>query len=330
MKRFSATLIGSFVIGAIVLAAVAVIVFGGRGFGGGREYFVLFFDESVHGLERGSSVKLKGVRVGRVSSISVSYQSRTGGVVAQVVCELDRSGIVDEQGQSIDIRDPDVLRELVESGLQARLNLIGITGMLFVEMDFYGEGRRRQLQLEHPDYTVVPTIPSALSGVADHLAGIAQQLEAVDFAGIGRSVTQFMNTANTTLEEARIPEVVASLHEAVDSVNEVLRTAELRQTIEAAGRSFEDISRLAQRLEAHVDPLAESFTATTEDLRQTLEEISQTFAAVHDLIGPRLGLGPQASEALGSLNEAARSVQRLADFLERNPQAILRGRGETR
>jgi len=330
MRRFNSAIIGMFVIGAIVLAAIGMFAFGARGLWGDRQYFAVFFDESVHGLERGSPVKLKGVRIGRVDSIKISYFPQNGGVLAKVVCEIDQGRVRDATGSSIDLRDPAVLQQMVTEGLQARLNLVGITGMLFVEMDFFGESRRREALAEHPDLVVVPSIPSALAGVADHLANIARQLEAVNFDQIGASVTQLLNTANEALAEARLGELMENLHNTVTALNDILASEELGGTIQAAGRSFEDISRLARRIEAQVDPLAEDFATTTEELRETLDEVAQTFAAIHEIVGPRLALGPQVSETLSTLNEAGRSVQRLADFLERNPQALLRGRGETR
>jgi paraquat-inducible protein B len=329
MKRFNPTVIGAFVLGALLLGVVGIVSFGARTWWGDREYLIIYFDESVHGLERGSAVKLKGVRIGRVAGINITYEA-SGGIVAQVVCELDRSRIVDPEGVAVDIREPEVVRRMVEEGLQARLNLIGITGMLFVEMDFYGQPEETALLGTHPDYVVVPSVRSALSGLAESLAGVANQLGQVDFIGIGESISAFMNTANQALDEARLTELVAQLHETVRSVNEVMSSEELKHTLTVAGESFERISSLAERLEAQVDPLAENLTATTEDLRTTLEEVAQTFSAVYDLVGPRMGLGPQVADTLASLNEAARSVQRLADFLERNPQAILRGRGDTR
>lgn len=330
MKRFNSSVIGVFVIGALALAVVGLITFGGQGWWRDRSEFVIYFKESVHGLERGSSIKFKGVRAGRVAEINVTYHPETGTAIAQVVCEVDRSTVVDPQGRELDIRQDETLRRLVEEGLQARLNLIGITGMLFIELDFFGETRKESFALGHPELQVVPSLPSALSGVTDHVAEVARQLESMDFEGLGAAATRFLNTASTTLEEANLEELIGSLHETVEGLNELLRSEELRSAVTSAGQSFEDMSRLARRMEAQVDPLAENLGATSEELRATLEEVAETFSALHDIVGPRLGLGPHLAETLDNLNEAARSVQRLADFLERNPQALLRGRGEAR
>lgn len=327
MKRYHSSIIGAFVLGAIFLAGLGIISFGGGGWWVEREYFAVYFKESVHGLEQGSAVKMKGVRIGRVAAINIAYQPE-GGAIAQVICELDESRVVDSEGMEINLLVPANLQELVDNGLRARLSLTGITGMLYVDLDFFNRQGLVPVIGEHSEYVVVPTVSSALSGIGDNLAKLAQDLGEVDFAGIGESITRFMDTANTALEGARLEELVSQLQETVTSMNEILNSKELSGALQKAGQSFEDVSRLAETLEAQVEPLAENVMLTTDELRKTLDEVARTFTSLHDVVGPRLGLGPRFSETLESLDEAARSVQRLADFLERNPQAILRGRGD--
>lgn len=326
MKRFSSTLIGVFVLGGLILGAIGVISFGTQAWWRDREYLVVYFKESVHGLDRGSSVKLMGVPVGRVAAINVAYVSQTGTVV-QVLCEIDRSPFV-RTTDGKDLRDQETLRRMVEDGLQARLDLIGITGMLYVELDFFREPREQAFALEHPKYVVVPSQPLALAGLVENLTDIAEELRTIDFAGIGESATRLLENANVILEETKVVELFARMHETVDGVNELLDSDALHRAIVSAGDSFEDLSRLARRLEAEVDPLSGTIVASSEELQLTLREMARTFADIQELVGPRMGLGTQLRETLTTMDEAARSVERLADFLERNPQAIMRGRAD--
>lgn len=319
MKRFSPTLIGVFVIGALVLGAIGILAVGGQAWWRERERIVLYFDGSIYGLERGSAVRLMGVRVGQVVEIHVGYGDG-GGTTVQVVCEIDSSPTVGGN-----LRDRETLEKMVDDGLQARLDLIGITGLLFVEMGFFGVPPERVMVRDHPQYVVVPTVESVLTGVTDNLAEIAMQLGEVDFAGLGESARQLLDTANTTLEQARVEELFERLHRTARAVEALVESPELQETIEAAGESFEDVSRLAEQLEGRVDPLTEDFAVTSEEFRQTLEVARETLVAVEDLAGPRMGLGFQFGETLTTIEEAARAVARLAEFLERNPQAIIRG-----
>src|SRR4051794_14659609 len=49
--KVSPTIVGAFVIGAMVLGVVALFAFGGVNFFAKPQRFVVYFDESVHGLD---------------------------------------------------------------------------------------------------------------------------------------------------------------------------------------------------------------------------------------------------------------------------------------
>ena len=77
-KRFSPTMIGAFVVGAVVLVVIAVIVFGsGRLFRQTRD-FILYFDNSVNGLRIGAPVKIKGVEIGSVKGAATREKGGVG------------------------------------------------------------------------------------------------------------------------------------------------------------------------------------------------------------------------------------------------------------
>ena len=67
--KISPAVVGMFVIGAMMLIIVALLAFGGVNFFSKPQRFLVYFDESIHGLDMGSPVKLRGVRVGRVLSM---------------------------------------------------------------------------------------------------------------------------------------------------------------------------------------------------------------------------------------------------------------------
>lgn len=176
-KRFSTTLIGLFVLGAALLTVVGFLAFAGKSWWRDTQEFVIYFDESVQGLERGSAVRLMGVRVGAVSEIKVRYDPQTGGR-AQVICEVDRNRLVSPSGEEIDMRNRESLEALIEQGLGARLNLVGITGMLFVELNFFPELAGQKIEeRSQPERLVIPAVPSVMAGLSDNVAEIARRLE---------------------------------------------------------------------------------------------------------------------------------------------------------
>lgn len=75
--KLSPFLIGSFVLGGLILVVVALLSFRSLHLFSKPGRFVAYFNESVKGLDVGSPVKLRGVRVGRVANIQVHYDSKT-------------------------------------------------------------------------------------------------------------------------------------------------------------------------------------------------------------------------------------------------------------
>src|SRR5689334_1975009 len=103
--KVSPAIIGAFVIGAMVLGVVALLAFGGVNFFSKPQRFVVYFDESVHGLDQGSQVKLRGVRVGRVIEMNIRYDPQGNHSVVAVVCEFSKDMISDVRGQPINVAD---------------------------------------------------------------------------------------------------------------------------------------------------------------------------------------------------------------------------------
>jgi paraquat-inducible protein B len=57
--KISPAFVGAFVIGAFALCIIALLSFGGIGFFSKPQRFVVYIDESIHGLDAGSPVKLR-------------------------------------------------------------------------------------------------------------------------------------------------------------------------------------------------------------------------------------------------------------------------------
>ena len=75
-KEANKTVIGLFVVGAIVLLVVALVVFGGGKIFKETNRFVAFFEGSVKGLSVGAPVMFRGVRIGKVDDFQVYYDGK--------------------------------------------------------------------------------------------------------------------------------------------------------------------------------------------------------------------------------------------------------------
>jgi paraquat-inducible protein B len=184
--KVSPAIVGMFVIGAFALAVIALLMFGGVHIFTKPQRFVVYFDESVHGLTLGAPVQLRGVPVGRVADLNIRYDEKTNRSVVAVVCELSKNKVDDPNGIAIDVTDRAELQTLVDRGLRAQLGVQGLaTGLLFVELDFLDvKDYPADKRTNDRQYVVVPYVPSAISEFQTNLTEILNDIKKIYFEGI--------------------------------------------------------------------------------------------------------------------------------------------------
>jgi paraquat-inducible protein B len=82
---------------------------------------------------------------------------------------------------------------------------------------------------------------------------------------------------------------------------------------------------LVKRVDGRVDPLVDSATNTLYDAQKTMAGVRVAFRNVADLLGPDSAVRPDLTQALEDLGNAGRAVADLAEFLKRNPTALVAG-----
>lgn len=326
--KISPTVVGAFVIGAFALLIVALLTFGGINFFDKPQRFVIFFNESIHGLDLGSPVKLRGVRVGRVVALNIQYDRKTNQSVVAVVCELNRDVMTDRAGQVVNVSNRAELQAMVDAGLRARLGVLGLaTGLLYVELDLLDPK-------EHPAdpaitdsrYAVVPAVPSAISEIQASASEILANLKRVDFAGLSRNLTALIGDVRKQLDGVDLKGVTEQWRKTGVQIETLAKNPEIGRTIENLNRTIDGLRGTIAKLDAQVEPAGKEFADTLAEARKTLQAINTTAGAAQSFIANHRGVGAELAGTLQHLNEAADAVTRLADFLERNPNALITGR----
>lgn len=326
--KVSPAVIGAFVIGAFALGIAALLAFGGVNFFSKPQRFVVYFDESVHGLENGSPVKLGGVRVGRVVALNIRYDEGTNRSVTAVVCELLRDTVTDYRGVSINLSDRMELQKLVDRGLRAQLAVAGLaTGLLYVELDFFDPQ-------DHPAgdpptdarYVVIPQVPSAISGFQASLTEILTNLKRIDFAGLSRGLTALMADARTKLDGLDLKGAVEQWKKTGAQIESLAASADVKRTLDNLNAAVIDLRATIAKVDAQVEPTGEDLRATLAEAKRTIASFNETALTAKTFLNRNTAVGDEVAVTLQHLNEAADSVKRLADFLERNPSALITGR----
>jgi paraquat-inducible protein B len=321
-------IVGAFVIGAFVIGIIALLSFGGMSFFSKPERFIVNFDESIHGLDLGSPVKLRGVRIGRVVELNVRYVTGKSGSVVAVVCELNRDIITDARGQKLDVTSRAELQKLVDMGLRARLEIQALaTGMLFVGLDFVDPLEFPAPALEvQPRYVVVPAMPSAISEFQANLTEILNDVQKMDFAGMSAEFKGLLADTRKQLNGMDLKGTVEQWKKAGAQIEAVAASPEIKDTFVNLNAAIADLRTVLANVNEHVDPVGKELASTLAEAQTSLETFNATANAAHRFIASQSGLGDEATRTLQQLSSAAEAVQRLADFIERNPQALITGR----
>lgn len=335
-QRVSPTLIGLFVVGALALGVVGVGAFGSGQFFEQRTTFISYFDESVNGLDVGAPVKFKGVPIGEVTDINlrVDLENETFQVPVQYAINLDP--VTDTTGARLNLDDPALLRDQVEDGLRAQLQLESIvTGKLYVELTYISDPDSAVYAQGPPSRLSIPTELSPLAKLGEGASGLVTNLRQFDVTQINENLVTFLVNANDKLEALDAEAINRSALSTIESVREVVESKEVRTALQDMPKATErlratikDAQALIQRLDRGVEPTADELEKTSRQLRATLKRMRRTMDEVDQTLSPNSGIGYQMNEALSNLSEATEALRVLVQSLERNPSMFLRGREE--
>lgn len=326
--KVSPAIVGAFVIGGFALLFLALMSFGGVSFFSKPQRFIVLFNESIHGLDLGSPVKLRGVRVGRVVDLNIRYDERSNRSVVAVVCEFAKDMMTDAKGMGINVASREELQALVDRGLRAHLGVLGLaTGLLYVELDIVNPKENpADGTLTDARYVVVPALPSAISEFQASASEILAKIKKVDFAGLSEELKALVAQSRKQVAGIDVRGVLEQWKKTGAAVEALASNPEIKRTIDNLNATMADLRGAIARLDAQVEPAGKELTATLVEARRAMQAFAETSGAVRGFVAANAGVGNSLGDTLGRLNEAAEAVARLADFLERNPNALLTGR----
>jgi paraquat-inducible protein B len=314
-KSISPMAVGGFVLGAAALAITAVMILWGSQLFTRSHAYVLYFKGDVNGLRIGAPVKFNGVQVGYVQNILLSLgpglSSGQPVLTIPVIVELTSGTVVHAGSGFLHLDDPDVVKDLVQHGMRGLLASESlVTGVLYVNLEMQPGTLVVMRAPANSAYPEIPTEPTPIEQAQAIAMRVLSKLGQVDLDAL---IEKLSNALTRTSELAGSPQLKA----AVDA---------LPGTIQKLGAAADSIQRLSSSADRDLAETTASLRATTVNANQALMQTQATLKAVRDTIGPGSSMGYQLAQTLNDLSEAARSMRALADYLDRNPSAILRGR----
>ena len=350
-KKANKTLIGVFVVTAIAMLAAAVIIFGSGKFFTEKHEYIAFFEGSVKGLRVGAPVMFRGVRIGEVNDLTLYYKYQKSSFIIPVMITLWEDKIIGLGYELDDDEQNQLWDKMLQEGFRAELQMQSIvTGQLMIELDFHEDAPLNMRGFEglevKPDVKEIPTVQSGMQRFTKTLDQIPLNEIANDLRDSMQAISKFVNS----------PEFGKSLHYFKQTMREARNLfVNVNQKVDPlfaqVDRTLLDAQKLLQNVETQIDPLAKSVKGTSDDagklirnvnkrigpiqadLIKTTKKLRSALASTQAAIDEIDGMVEEESEVryyidifLREMTLAARSIRALADFLERNPDALLRGK----
>ena len=325
-RPVSRSLIGSFVLGSVVLLVAAVVLFGSRTWFTKVDRNVLFFQGSVKGLRVGAPVMFRGVEIGQVTDIAlrVNPADLTGYVPVYIEVYQDKVMPVGERRAGNEA----FLQALIQKGLRAQFQPQSLlTGQLMINLDFYPETPASLVGLEHR-YPEIPTIPSDLEK-------LTRRFEQIPLEEIADKLNQTLTSVNRLLDSPDLQASLVSVNRLLQNGNTFLANlntqlpalgADVHQTTAAATAALAQAEKTMRLDEGQPGQLAASLRETLAVAQSTLKETQAAVQNVNGIAAQNADLGYEVGRALEQITNLSRSMRDLADYLDRHPESLLRGK----
>lgn len=328
------TVLGAFVLGALALAVAAVVALGSGLLFTPKYECIMFFENSVSGLEVGAPVVFRGVPIGSVKEISIDADLAHLHFYIPVVVEIlggkVKLSVPNSQGTDESLmearreNEDNLLKNLIDKGLRAQLITQSfVTGQLAVSLDLMPDTPVRLVgKSSLPEIPTVPSTFEKLTQTLKHLPLeelVTQLIEAVT------GIKNLVNSPELTKLPGKIDTV---LNNGSEMLNELRGKIDpLAERIDQAAQSFTD---LAKHLDHRTEGLTSSADKTLLTLDATLKEGKAAIAKFQKVVNSDSPTITDLNRALAEVAGAARSLRELADYLERHPEALLQGKGGPR
>ena len=331
-KQANPTLIGAFVLGAVALIVAALLMFGRGDFFVEKRRFVLFFEGSVNGLDVGAPVKLRGVTIGKVINYKAVYSREQTELWIPVFIEMEEQRVEQiADDRALTEEEPEVQR-LIEDGLRGQLVLQSlVTGKLFIQFAFHPDTEPRLIGLDMK-YPELPTIPSATEEARGNLQTFLRKLNELPLADLLTKAVATLEGIESVVNDPAVKKLAHDTDQTVLKLNDLLSNLDNRigEVTGELNRTLEDTRNLVNHVDRQVDPLARGSVQTLASVRKALVEANVALSNIKEVTAQDSPLRHDFTIALRQLSAAARSIRNMADYLERNPNAIIYGKDATR
>ena len=279
-----------------MLLGFTVFTGGFSSFRNQNERFVLVFHENMYGLYEGGKVTLNGVRIGRVERFFLgdALEDAPVPVLVEINKKLVDRHMVDTGNEIFD-KEGNFRKEIVPTLVGQLIQESFVTGILYINLTT-DKGQDGNVSLDVNQLHGYPEIRTKGSI-------FAELSEKINFEKMSTQVSRLIEVATTRMDEIDFN----GLQTDFIKTNKVLQ-------------------EFLQNFSESYSSLGPDLSVTSQQATKTFNDISKLSKSLSLMVHPESDLRFQFSDTLREVSLMSKSLKRLADLLERNPQAFLIGK----
>ncbi len=299
-------MIGLFVTAGVLIGLIAVVWLGASKYFELGGIYATYFDESVQGLQKDSTVKYRGVDVGRVEKIRVAPDNH----LIEVVMKIKLKG------------------ELARTHV-AQLKPAGITGIVFIELD------RKEPKGTDPspkltfasEYPIIASKPSDIKQILSGVQGVLENLNKIDAKGISEGIVSTVANLNgvitkvdSALAEKRLDDIIIEAKNTLVKIQNFAGNIEREiQTLNLA-KTGANVERTTARLDqimssGQVEAILGEVNSAARKMNQLVEGLDKRSLAITNNI----------RDTSENLKRASESLEMLVDRVYASPSDLIFG-----
>ena len=292
------TAVGAFVLLIVTMAVLFVYWYAGSNDARSYTRYEIYFEGSVSGLTRGSTVRYLGVEVGKVVAIRIDKRASDR---VQVIADIDTQAPISKE-------------------TLASLSFQGVTGLLYIDLLAKGDSKRRMDPVPSEQYPVIDSarsnfdlflssLPDLVGRAADLVERASEVLSDENIAAVSRTMQSIEKSAATLPTTMRdVSTIVAEFKATVADVR--VAAASARTLMDTSGPDLaaasERIRRISENLATTTANLDKLMTAHREDLGMFLRD----------------GL-PEFERLVRDSRQAAQEFRELSRSLKADPSQLM-------
>ncbi|MFC0227920.1 intermembrane transport protein PqiB [Serratia aquatilis] len=237
--------------------------------------YLVFFSDSIRGLQPGAPVEFRGIRLGTVGQVPFfkegMRQKLDNDYRIPVLIRIEPDRFSQQLGKNFNIEQH--LKDAESRGLRASLksgNLL--TGALYIDLDFYPQDKSLPGPRELFGY---PVLPSTSSGLAQIQQKLMQTLDKIN----SMPLNPMLEEATKTLTESK--KTMQATQQTLQSLNDIIASKEMKALPADMQKTLQELNRSMKGFQPG-SPAYNKMVADMQRLDQVLRELQPVLRTLND------------------------------------------------